>query len=116
MEEITRSIIDYLAIHARQSRRKTAIVCEDQEIDYGDHDDWSARCRGCFRGLGLERGDRVALFMNDCPEWIIAFLGIIGLGAVAAPCSTMLGAAEIGSILDDCGARIAVITADQCLS
>src|SRR5262249_53504725 len=65
------------------------------------------------KDLGLERGDRVALIMCDCPEWVVAFLGAIGLGAIAAPISTMLSAADVRSILKDCGARMAVITSDQ---
>ncbi len=39
--------------------------------------------------------------MCDCPEWVVAFLGAIGLGAIAAPISTMLSAAEVRSILND---------------
>src|SRR4029434_2152338 len=43
----------------------------------------------------------------------VACVGVISLGAIAAPCSTMLSAAEVRSILNDCGARMAVITSDQ---
>ncbi len=60
--------------------------------------------------------------MCDCPEWVVAFLGAIGLGAIAAPISTMLSAAEVRSILNDfsyhclprsvhCGRRPTSITA-----
>jgi benzoate-CoA ligase family protein len=107
------SIVDYLAIHAEERGEKTAIVCDGREISFGDLDNLSARCRWVFQDLGLERGDRVALIMGDCPEWVVAFLGVISLGAIAAPCSTMLSAAEVRSNLNDCGARIAVITSDQ---
>src|SRR5262245_2674104 len=113
VEEIASSIVDYLAIHAEESGEKNAIVCDERELSFGDLDNLSARCRRVFKDLGLERGDRVALIMCDCPEWVVAFLGAIGLGAIAAPISTMLSAADVRSILKDCGARMAVITSDQ---
>jgi acyl-CoA synthetase (AMP-forming)/AMP-acid ligase II len=112
-ERIASSIVDYLAIHAEKSGEKSAIVCDDRDLSFGELDNLSARCRRVFRNLGLERGDRVALIMCDCPELVVAFLGAVGLGAIAAPLSTMLSPAEIRSILNDCGARMAVITSDQ---
>jgi non-ribosomal peptide synthetase component F len=93
-EEIASSIVDYLAIHAEESLEKTAVVCDARELSFGDLDNLSARCRRVFKDFGLERGDRVALIMCDCPQWVVAFLGAIGLGAIAASCSTMLSAAE----------------------
>jgi benzoate-CoA ligase family protein len=114
VERIASSIVDCLAVHAEESGEKAAVVCDDRELSFGDLDNLSARCRQVFRDLELESGDRVALIMCDCPEWVVAFLGAIGLGAIAAPISTMLSAAEVRAILNDCGARVAVITSDQC--
>jgi len=113
VQEIARSIVDYLAIHAKDRGEKTAVICGDQQLSFRDIDDLSARSRRVFKNLQLERGDRVALLMCDCPEWIVAFLGVIGLGGIAVPCSTMLSGADVRSILNDCGARMAVITSDQ---
>ena len=113
VEKVARSIVDYLATHARERAEQTAVIGDDRELSFGELDHLSGQCRRVFKDLGVKRGDRVALIMCDGPEWIAAFLGAIGLGAIAVPCSTMLGAAEIRSILHDCGARLAVITPDQ---
>jgi long-chain acyl-CoA synthetase len=112
-EEIASCIVDYLAVHAGESGEKTAVVCDDRGLRSGDLDNLSARCRRDFKDLGLERGDRVALIMCECPEWVVAFLGAIGLGAIAAPLGTTLSAAEIRAILKDCGARVAIGASDQ---
>jgi acyl-CoA synthetase (AMP-forming)/AMP-acid ligase II len=72
-EEIASSIVDYLAVHAEESGEKTAVVCDDRVLRFGDLDNLSARFRRDFKDLGLERGDRVALIMCDCPEWVVAF-------------------------------------------
>jgi len=109
-----RSIIDDLAFRAEQDPGKTAILYEDQAISYRELEQRSAKCRGALNALGLKPGERVALVMCDGPDWVVAFLGVIGLGAIAVPCSTMLKPGELVYILNDCGARAAIITADQC--
>ncbi|HKX28966.1 MAG TPA: class I adenylate-forming enzyme family protein, partial [Blastocatellia bacterium] len=113
VEKVARSIVDYLATHARERAEQTAVISDDRELSFSELDHLSGQCRRVFKDLGVKRGDRVALIMCDGPEWVAAFLGVIGLGAIAVPCSTMLGAAEIRSILRDCGARLAVVTPDQ---
>src|SRR5207302_8577426 len=50
------------------------------------------------------------LVMSDCPQMSVALLGIMGLGAVAVPCSTMLKPAELGYLLKDSEARLAIVT------
>ena len=112
--EHQRSIIDYLSFYAEQSGDKTAIHYEDQAISYRELEERSAQCRGALRDLGIKDGDRVAMVMSDGPDWITAFLGILGLGAIAVPCSTMLKAPELAYMLNDSGAQTAIITPDQC--
>jgi len=109
-----RSIVDYLSFHAELNRDRTAILYEDDAINYGELERRSAQCRGALSRLGVERGDRVALVMCDCPDLFVAFLGIIGIGAIAVPCSTMLKPAELAYMLNDCGVKVALMTADQC--
>lgn len=111
--EQKRSIIDYLSFHAERSGEKTAILYEDQAISYRELEQRSAQCRGALRALGIVGGDRVAMVMADGPDWITAFLGIIGLGAIAVPCNTMLKAPELAYMLNDSGAQTAIITPDQ---
>lgn len=62
--------------------------------------------------LGIQRGDRVALFAPNCPEWHIADFAIQGLGAVIVPIYFNESLDRITYILNDSGARI-VITAGE---
>jgi benzoate-CoA ligase family protein len=107
------SILDYLTANASQKGERPAIICGDHSVSYRELIDQSANCRGALQARGIERGDRVALVMCDGPEWVLALIGIISLGALAVPCSTMAKAAELTYILNDCGAKAAIITPDQ---
>jgi long-chain acyl-CoA synthetase len=61
-----------------------------------------------LRALGVKRGDRVALFSPNRPEWHIADLAVLGLGAVTVPLYFNEAPERIVYILNDSGARIVV--------
>jgi long-chain acyl-CoA synthetase len=56
--------------------------------------------------LGIEKGDRVALYMRNVPEFIVAFLAIAKVGAISVPFNIMLRKMEIEYILNHSQARI----------
>lgn len=60
--------------------------------------------------LGMGRGDRVALVSESRPEWILTDLAVTTAGAVTVPIYPTLSAAQARYILQDCGARIAVVS------
>jgi benzoate-CoA ligase family protein len=108
-----RSIIDYLAEHAGRSPDRKAAYYKDKEITFGELEQRAARCRGALPGLGIKPGDRVALVMSDCPEMMIAMLGVMGMGAIVVPCSTMLKPAELEYMLQDSGAKLVIVTPEH---
>ena len=57
-----------------------------------------------LRGLGVERGDRVALMLQNVPQFAIGLLAIWKLGAIAVACNPMLRERELARQLADCGA------------
>lgn len=61
--------------------------------------------------LGLEKGDRVAIAARNLPEWIIAFMGILGAGCVAVPVNSWLRGAELGQLIGQAAPKL--IFADQ---
>ena len=73
------------------------------------------RARSFATGLknaGFKRGDSVALFAENRPEWIAAALGVIRLGAVAVPLDVQLADHDLAHVLNDSDAR-AIITTQQ---
>jgi len=65
---------------------------------------------GSLRGLGLERGDRVVLVSENRPEWCIADLAIMAAGCVTVPAYTTNTERDHLHILDDSGARAAIVS------
>lgn len=57
---------------------------------------------------GIAKGDRVAIAMRNYPDWIIAFIGIMQLGAIAIPMNAWWTAEELDYGLKNSGARLAI--------
>jgi len=84
--------------------RKIALTFENRRYTYADLDVWSNRVAEGLAALGIGRGDRVALFLPNIPEFAAAYLGIQKLGAVAVSLNSTLRREETRFILDDSGA------------
>ncbi|HEU5135766.1 MAG TPA: long-chain-fatty-acid--CoA ligase [Steroidobacteraceae bacterium] len=61
---------------------------------------------------GIRRGDRVALFMHNCPQFVIAYYGILRADAVVVPVNCMNTTDELEQLLRDAGATT-IITAQE---
>jgi long-chain acyl-CoA synthetase len=58
--------------------------------------------------LGLQKGERVALYMPNCPQYVIAYYGVLRAGGMVVPCNPLYVARELKHQLNDAGARFAV--------
>ncbi|MBD2511964.1 long-chain fatty acid--CoA ligase [Nostoc muscorum FACHB-395] len=103
-----------IAHHVERGHRlypnKTAIVYEDKSYTYRQLDRLVNCTANALRGLGIVKGDRVALFLPNIPEFAIAYLGILKIGAIAVSLNVMLKSAEVSYILNDCAAKAIVTT------
>jgi long-chain acyl-CoA synthetase len=91
---------------------KIALIFEDKSYTYKQLDQLANRVANGLRGLGIHKGDRVALFLPNIPEFVISYLGILKIGAIAVSVNVMLKTAEVSYILNDCAAK-AIITTES---
>ena len=56
----------------------------------------------------IQKGDKIAIAMRNCPEWMIAFVAILGCGAVAVPLNSWGREEELSQGLDDSEAKLVV--------
>lgn len=89
---------------------KTALIFEEQSFTYEQLDRLANRVTNGLQGLGIERGDRVALFLPNIPEFVISYLGILKLGAVTVSLNVMFKSDEVKFILNDCTAKVLITT------
>src|SRR5260370_35799881 len=103
------SLFDQLYPLERAAR--TAVVYEQREITFEELRAATVRAAEALHALGVSAGDRVAILLNDSPEFIASFVGAISIGAIAVPINMALRKDDQLFILKDCGARAAIVEA-----
>lgn len=98
-------------IYSPERTARVAVLYEQREITYRELRAATARAAEALHALGISEGDRVAILLNDSPEFIASFVAIISLGAIAVPINMALRRDDQLFILRDCGARAAIIEA-----
>ena len=96
---------DYLREHARTQPDKPAFIWYGTRITYAELDAWSDAFAAALQTLGVRQGDRVALFLNNCPQYVVAHFGIQKAGAIVGPCGPLFKAMELEYQLKDLGAE-----------
>ena len=98
---ITQAFADSVQKHAG----RTAVVGEDgSELSYAELDQLRIYAARALLAMGVERGDRVAIWAPNSVEWIVAGLAIHTVGAALVPLNTRMKGAEAAYILEKSGA------------
>jgi fatty-acyl-CoA synthase len=101
-----------LEVSATRYPRKSAIVYYGRELAYGELADEVNRLAGYLQRRGVRKGDRVLLYMQNCPQFIIAFYAILRANAVVVPMNSMLVTNELRYYAQDSEASLAIAGQD----
>src|SRR3989454_5818521 len=104
-----RSRVAIVTDPATERPRHTAAVFKGGRLSYGELDGLSDAFAAWLAARGVVKGDRVALIMPNCPQVIIAQLGVWKAGAVAVPLNPLSSEEELAHALAGTGARAAVV-------
>ena len=94
---------------AQRFPEKIALVFQGQKISYRELDGLANSFANALAKLGVKKGDRVALYMTNRPEYIISVYGIARLGAVFTPMNPTYKEGEIEHQLNDAEASVLVV-------
>ena len=104
--------------HLAARRRQTAIIWEgdnpeeSKHISYGELHEQVCKLANVYKSLGVEKGDRVVLYMPMIPEAAYAMLACNRIGAVHSIVFAGFSPEALASRVDDCGAAL-LVTADE---
>jgi len=91
---------------------KPAILFEDKAITYSELHKRANRTSCWLQSLGIEKGDRVAVMLRNCPEFIELYLACSRLGAIFVPINFRMATPEVDYMLNNCGPRLFVFHGD----
>ncbi len=101
------------AASARKHRNKIALFWGDREYSYAEL--WAQSLlvsERLQRRFGVQRGDRVGLWLKNCPEFVSGLFGILRAGAVVVPINNFLKPDEVNYILADAGIDLLITDAE----
>ena len=104
---------DILRDAARQFPASPALSAKDTTVSYPELWTLVEACGTGFTRSGIARGDRIAVFLDKRIETVVSIFGSSFAGGIVVPVNPQLRARQVGHILDDCGVRMLVTTADR---
>lgn len=87
---------------------RTALIFHGRKISYSELGNLVDRFAAALADLGVKKGDRVGLYMVNCPQYVIAYFGALRVGAVVTPISPVYTSKEVAHQIRDSGARTLV--------
>lgn len=86
----------------------TATIFFGERLTYAQLDEHASRFAAGLQSLGVAQGDKVALILPNCPQFLIALYGALKAGAVAIPLNPAYVGRELREILNDAGVQTVV--------
>ena len=90
-----------------------ALTYQSRTLSYGDLAQSIERCAGRLVELGVERGERVGIYLEKRFEFVIAAFGAMRAGVVFVPLNPLLKAEQVAYILRDCNVRVLATSAER---
>jgi fatty-acyl-CoA synthase len=101
-----------LDIAARRYPAKAAYVFFGRTLNYREMHAQADTIAGWLQSVGVGAGDRVAIFLQNCPQFVAAYYGILRANAVVVPVNPMNRAEEFKHYITDPGTKVVICSAD----
>jgi fatty-acyl-CoA synthase len=101
-----------LQVSAARWPGKPACLFLGRTLTYAQLDRQSTAIAAWLGAQGVAKGDRVALFLQNCPQFLVAFYGAMKAGAVVVPVNPMNRADEFGHYITDPATKVVICAAD----
>jgi acyl-CoA synthetase (AMP-forming)/AMP-acid ligase II len=109
--DLIRPVAELLLEHAARRPEKIAFLDERRVVSYRELAANTARLAGHLADLGLARGDRVLLLLDNGVQTVEAYLAVPRAGGIGVCANPRSAPAEVAHILDDSGARFVITDA-----
>jgi acyl-CoA synthetase (AMP-forming)/AMP-acid ligase II/AcrR family transcriptional regulator len=107
-----RNLAGMLAAAARSRPDAEALVCDELRLTWRELHHAASKCASGLAGRGVQPGDRMALFLGNGPEFVVATLACAWIGAVLVPINERTRGPELEHALADSGA-VAIVCAEE---
>ena len=107
------SLYDLFRESVEKHQDKIALSFYGTEIGFPQLQAMAEKMAASLAASGVQKGDRVALMLPNCPQYVVSFFATVRLGAIVTQLNPMYVEREIEHILTDSGAETIVVYADM---
>ncbi len=93
---------------AKRYGRKTAVAMGDSRLSYAQLDEASNKVANALIGMGVGKGDRVAMLLSNSLEFAAVYFGVVKIGGIAVPLDTKYKLTELASLFNDFQPKVLV--------
>ncbi|MCR6481123.1 AMP-binding protein [Variovorax sp. ZS18.2.2] len=102
---------EYLRTHARERGEHAACIWYGHAMSWSELDRASDAFAARLQAVGVKKGEPVVLFLNNCPQYLVAHFGIQKIGAIVCPSGPLNKEHELAYQVNDLKARVIVAAA-----
>jgi acyl-CoA synthetase (AMP-forming)/AMP-acid ligase II len=103
---------EILTVNAQLHPDRVAVKDLRRKLTNAQLEERANRLANAFAGLGLGKGDRVAIYAHNCLEWMEIYAACAKSGVIAVPVNFRLSGPEMRAIVEDCGAGVLLVGAE----
>jgi long-chain acyl-CoA synthetase len=102
------NLVEMLGQSAKRYGEKTAIAMDDRVLSYAQLDEASNKVANALKGMGVSKGDRVAMLLANSPEFVTAYFGVVKAGGIAALLDPKYKLSELVSLCEDSQPKVLI--------
>ena len=103
------SLDQVFRLSVKEAGNSNAIFFRNVALTYGELDKLVNSFGSALQKMGVRKGDRVAIYLPNTPQFVIAYYGILRVGGVVVTCSPLYKEREVTHILNDSGAETLIL-------
>ncbi len=110
IEENNYTVLDLYEKTIIKNKYQTAISCHEVDFTFSKIDDLATKFASYLQNdLGVKKGDRVAIVLPNCVQFIVSLFACIKIGAVFVNTNPLYTADELESIFNNCNVKVAIV-------
>jgi long-chain acyl-CoA synthetase len=102
------SLYEFLQEATTEYPERVALIFMGSEVTYKEMQQNIDRTANALAGLGVSKGDRVALMLPNCPQYVYSYYACMKLGAIVVQLNPLYTSNEVEFVLNDSGAKVIV--------
>jgi len=104
------TVVEVFESEVEKHPHKTGVVFLGTRYSYSQIGKWVKRFAAALYELGVREGDKVIMYLPNCPQWVIAWFGIQKIGGISVPINPIYTSYDLQYIANDSGAETVICT------